>query len=89
MKHAFGLNIPQTVEDAIRLDSTALIVYDMQVGLIGQMKNGSEVLARVASVLDVARDVGLRTFFLRHPQEPDGRLSVAASPRLAAQGLSG
>ena len=66
MKHAFGLNIPETIEDAVDLESTALIVYDMQVGIIRQMKNGDEVLAKVGKVLEVAREVGLRTFFMRH-----------------------
>jgi biuret amidohydrolase len=46
MKHAFGLSIPQTIEDAVDLESTALIVYDMQVGIIRQMTHGEEVLAK-------------------------------------------
>jgi biuret amidohydrolase len=56
MKHAFGLSIPQTVEDAVDLESTALIVYDMQVGIIRQLKDGAEMVATVASVLEVARE---------------------------------
>jgi len=70
VKHAFGLSIPQTVEDAIDLQSTALIVYDMQVGIMRQMKDGGEMLTNVAKVLAVAREVGLRTFFLRHTSLP-------------------
>jgi len=70
VKHAFGLSIPQTVEDAIDLQSTALIVYDMQVGIMRQMKDGGEMLTNVAKVLAVAREVGMRTFFLRHTSLP-------------------
>ena len=76
MKHAFGLNIPETIEDAVDLESTALIVYDMQVGIIRQMKNGDEVLAKVGKVLEVAREVGLRTFFMRHTSLPKNLMGV-------------
>ena len=77
MKHAFGLSIPQTIEDAVDLESTALIVYDMQVGIIRQMKNGDEVLAKVGKVLEVAREVGLRTFFMRHTSLPKNLMGVS------------
>jgi hypothetical protein len=32
-----------------------LLVYDMQVGIIGQLKNGTEIVTRVRTVLDAAR----------------------------------
>jgi len=76
MKHAFGLSIPQTIEDAVDLESTALIVYDMQVGIIRQLKHGDEVLAKVGKVLEVAREVGLRTFFMRHTSLPKNLMGV-------------
>jgi biuret amidohydrolase len=77
MKHAFGLSIPQTVEDAVDLESTALIIYDMQVGILRQLKDGGEVLTKVANVLEVAREVGLRTFFLRHTSLPKNLMGVS------------
>ena len=76
MKHAFGLSIPQTIEDAVDLESTALIVYDMQVGIIRQLTQGDEVLAKVGKVLEVAREVGLRTFFMRHTSLPKNLMGV-------------
>jgi nicotinamidase-related amidase len=76
MKHAFGLSIPQSVEDALDPASTALIVYDMQVGIMRQMKHGAEVVAKVAAVLEAARGVGLRTFFLRHTSLPKNLMGV-------------
>src|SRR5262245_25276698 len=76
MKHAFGLSIPQTVEDAVDLESTALIIYDMQVGIMRQLKDGGEMLTKVAKVLAVAREVGLRTFFLRHTSLPKNLMGV-------------
>jgi nicotinamidase-related amidase len=77
MKHAFGLTIPQTVDEAIDLESTALIIYDMQVGILRQLKDGGEVLTKVATVLEVAREVGLRTFFLRHTSLPKNLMGVS------------
>jgi nicotinamidase-related amidase len=76
MKHAFGLSIPQTVEDAVDLQSTALIVYDMQVGIIRQLKDGTEMVATIAKVLEVAREVGLRTVFMRHTSLPKNLMGV-------------
>jgi nicotinamidase-related amidase len=76
MKHAFGLNIPQTVEDAVELESTALIVYDMQVGVIRQLQHGEQMVRNVAQVLEVAREVGLRTFFMRHTSLPKNLMGV-------------
>jgi len=77
MKHAFGLSIPQIVEDAIDLESTALVIYDMQVGIMRQLQDGGEVLTKVAKVLEVARAVGLRTFFLRHTSLPKNLMGVS------------
>jgi nicotinamidase-related amidase len=76
MKHAFGLSIPQTVEDAVDVQSTALIVYDMQVGIIRQLKDSTEMVAKIAKVLEVAREVGLRTFFMRHTSLPKNLMGV-------------
>ena len=77
MKLAYGLEIPENVEDAIDLDRTALLVYDMQVGILRQLRHGGETLiARVADVLAVARAVGLRTYFLRHTSLPKNLMGV-------------
>jgi nicotinamidase-related amidase len=76
MKHAFGLSIPQTVEDAVVLESTAFIVYDMQVGIIRQLKHGGQIVGKVAEVLEAARQVGLRTFFMRHTSLPKNLMGV-------------
>ena len=48
------IEIPKTLEDGdpARL---ALIVYDMQVGVVRQLDDGLEVTARVVHVLDAAR----------------------------------
>ena len=45
MKNAHGISIPQTLAEAVRPDTTALIVYDMQVGILRQLPHGGDVLA--------------------------------------------
>ena len=70
MKSAYGLSIPATLAEAVRPDATALIVYDMQVGILRQLKNGPDVLARVLQVLELARSAGVRIVFMRHMSLP-------------------
>ena len=70
MERAYGLNIPQDLAEACNRQRTALLVYDMQVGIIRQMKNGAEIVAQVKRVLDPARAAGLRVFFMRHMSLP-------------------
>ena len=70
MLRAAGIEIPRTVEEAVDLDRTALVVYDMQVGILRQMHEGDRIIERVGALLGVAREVGLRTYFLRHTSLP-------------------
>ena len=70
MENAFGLEIPQTLEEACDPRRLALLVYDMQVGILGQLPGGTEIAGRVVETLDVARGAGVRVFFLRHLSLP-------------------
>jgi biuret amidohydrolase len=70
MLRAFGLNIPQTLDEVCDPASMALIVYDMQVGIVQQVKQGAEITARVLQVLEAARKAGMRVFFMRHMSLP-------------------
>src|SRR5258708_587022 len=70
MKEAFGIPVPQTLEDVCDPSRLALLVYDMQVGIVGQLKGCGPVTARVAEVLEAARHAGVRTFFTRHMSLP-------------------
>jgi biuret amidohydrolase len=71
MEKVFGLEIPENLEDACELNRTALLVYDMQVGIFSQLSNGDEIKARVLEVLQAARSIGLRVFFMRHLSLPN------------------
>jgi nicotinamidase-related amidase len=66
MQHAFGLDIPETLAEVCDPARTALLVYDMQVGVLRQLPDPATVTARVAAVLQIARQAGVRTFFTRH-----------------------
>jgi nicotinamidase-related amidase len=70
MLQAFGLNIPQMLDDVCDPSSLALIVYDMQVGIVKQVKEGAPITAKVQQVLNVARAAGVRVFFTRHLSLP-------------------
>ena len=70
MQQAFGLTVPRTLEDVCNPRDLALVVYDMQVGIVRQVPNGAEVIARVKEVLELARASGVRVFFTRHLSLP-------------------
>jgi nicotinamidase-related amidase len=70
MKQGFGLEIPETLEETCAPQRLALVVYDMQVGILRQLQNGAAVRERVAQVLAAARRAGVRTFFMRHMSLP-------------------
>jgi len=70
MEYAFDLNIPQTLEELCDPKRMALLVYDMQVGIVKQLPDGDAVTERVADVLAAARDGGFRVFFTRHLSLP-------------------
>lgn len=70
MEKAFGLEIPENLGDACELNRTALIVYDMQVGIFSQLSDGAKIKTQVIEVLQAARVAGLRVFFMRHMSLP-------------------
>jgi nicotinamidase-related amidase len=80
MQRVFGLDIPQALDDVCDSTRLALIVYDMQVGIVNQIENGQQITDRVLQVLEAARTAGVRVFFTRHmslPKELMGHLSFA------------
>jgi nicotinamidase-related amidase len=70
MEQAFGLTIPRTLEDVCNPTEMALLVYDMQVGILRQIKDGAAVVARVGELLSACRAARVRTFFTRHMSLP-------------------
>jgi len=70
MKSAYGINIPRTLEEVCDPQRVALFVYDMQVGILSQIKNAELITTQVLKVLTAARKAGVRGFFSRHLSLP-------------------
>jgi biuret amidohydrolase len=71
MQRAFGLSIPQKLEEVCDPSRLALLVYDMQVGILHQLPSPATITERVVQVLDAARQGGYRVFFSRHMSLPN------------------
>ena len=89
MERAYGLEIPQNLAETCDPKRTALLVYDMQIGIISQIQGGRELVDRVSQLLESARAAGLRVFFMRHmslPKEASGVFQLRMA--MAWQGAS-
>ena len=78
VQHHHGIEVPETLEDICHPARMALIVYDMQNGIVPQIPDGAEVTARVAEVLDAARTAGVRVVFTRHMSLPTAVMGASA-----------
>jgi biuret amidohydrolase len=66
MEHLSDRDIPESLSDVCHPQRLALVVYDMQVGVLDQLPDADTIVARVADVLQAARAGGYPIFFLRH-----------------------
>ncbi len=66
MKTAYGLGIPETFEEVCDPNRVALLVYDMQVGILRQIKNPEQITLQVLKLLIAARKAKVRVFFSGH-----------------------
>jgi len=76
MQRAYGLQVPQSLEEVCDPRRVALIVYDMQVGILGQIREGAAVTAKVAEVVRAARNAGVRIFFSRYMSLPKELIGI-------------
>jgi nicotinamidase-related amidase len=77
MRRAFGLDIPQTLEDTCDPTRLALVIYDMQVGIVKQIENGAQITDKVVRVLEAARKAGVRVLFTRHMSLPNELMGIS------------
>ncbi len=77
MERVQGLEIPQTLAEACHPQRLALLVYDMQVGILSQIEHGEDVTRRVSEVLEAARAARVRTVFVRHVTMPRPLMGAA------------
>lgn len=66
MKQAFGISIPQALSEICSPERCALVIYDMQAGIVPQLVDGQRIVAGCQTLLEAARLAGLRVFFTRH-----------------------
>ena len=76
MKSLFGLNIPTALSEVCHRDALALLIYDMQTGIVGQIGAAETIVANVGRVLKAARDARVRVFFTRHMSLPLGLMGA-------------
>ncbi len=76
MKNSFGLDIPETLKEVCDPQRVALLVYDMQIGILSQIKNADQIMRQVLKVLTAAREAGVRVFFSRHLSLPKELMGV-------------
>lgn len=77
MARVQGLEIPRTLQEICRPERMALVVYDMQVGILRQLTDGDEICERVGRVLEAARAGGFRVVFTRHLSMPRELMGVS------------
>jgi len=66
LKQAFGLSVPEHLNEFCSPERTALIVYDMQAGIVSQLPDGARIASGCQQLLTAAREGGFRVFFTRH-----------------------
>jgi len=79
MKQIFGIEIPRTLEDVCQPRRLALLVYDMQVGITSQVKDGDPIVERVARTLKATREAGV-PIITQRPKAATGRSINACRP---------
>jgi nicotinamidase-related amidase len=70
MRSVSGFNIPRTLEEVCDPQRVALLIYDMQVGILSQIEKPEQITLQVLKVLGAARDASVRVFFSRHLSLP-------------------
>ena len=65
-----GLDVPATLGEVCRPDRAALVLYDLQAGILRQIADRDRVLARAAALLEMARAAEVRVLFVRHVTLP-------------------
>lgn len=82
VEHSPELDVSHSLHDLCHPHRLALVVYDMQVGVLAQLTDAEAVVSRVAAVLDAARTGGYPIFFSRHMFLPN-RLKGVFGRRMA------
>lgn len=77
MRRRNGRDVPATIEDLCDPATMAFIVYDMQVGVLGQIPDEAGTVERVSRVLTAARAGGYPVFYTRHMSLPPNLMGTS------------
>ena len=77
MQRAYGLEIPETLEEVCDPRRAALVVYDMQAGIVPHVREPDAFVERVTRVLDAARAASVSVVFTRHRSLPNELAGVS------------
>lgn len=77
MQQAFGVSVPETVAEMCGPGRAAVLVYDVQVGILAHVQDRDALIGRIASVLAAARAAGAPVLYVRHVSLPPTHLGVA------------
>lgn len=77
MQKLNGLSVPESLAEACDPARLALLVYDMQVGILEQIDERETVVGNVREVLGAARAAGVPTYYTRHVTVPVELMGVA------------
>jgi nicotinamidase-related amidase len=76
VKQFNGLSIPGALEELCDPRRTAMLIYDMQVGICNQIRESDRVVKRCQAALTAARRAGMRVAFTRHLSCPKKWMGV-------------
>jgi biuret amidohydrolase len=78
MQHAYGVAVPETVAEMCSPPNTAVLVYDVQVGILAHVRDRDGLVGRIRSVIAAARTAGVPVIYVRHVSVPPTHMGVAA-----------
>jgi len=69
--------VPENLQEIVQSSGCALIVYDMQAGIVPQISSGLEIQKQCVLLVNSARKAGMRIFYTRHFFLPTAAAGVA------------
>jgi nicotinamidase-related amidase len=81
MRKTSFTSVPTKIEDVCDPTRLALVIYDMQCGIVSQVRDGDEITANVRSLIVAARERGYRVFYTRHQWLPNCVAGIGALRR--------
>lgn len=78
MQHAFGVAVPETVAEMCSPGLAAVLVYDVQVGILAHVRDSEPLVECIRSVIRAARHAGVPVVYVRHVSVPPTHMGIGA-----------